>query len=263
MLPVITMDIYVCIKQVPDTTTRIKLQENGGWIDTMDVQWIISPCDEIAIEEALQLRDKHSGSTVTALSAGPARVADSLRMALAMGVDSGVHLDLFEQADSFLTARVLAAGVKHLGRPDIIFTGKEAIDDGAAQVSQLLAEFLDLPCVTVVQEIIYEEGQAVCNRSMGGGSREIIETRLPAVLAGQIGLNQPRYATALNIIKAKKKAIKTLTPDELGVTDLECKTRLKNFELPPPKAPCRLIAGEPREQASEIIRILREELKVI
>ena len=183
------MNIFVCIKQVPDTTTRIKLRDDGKGIDEADIQWIISPHDELAIEEALRLREQQPGSIITVLSAGPERVTDSLRMALAMGADSAVRLDLPGDADSGMNARALAAAIGKLGPADIVFTGKEAIDDGAAAVGPLLAVFLDLPSVTVVNGIDYGDGALTCRRDVGGGNIEVIETPLPAVVAAQVGLN--------------------------------------------------------------------------
>lgn len=257
------MNIFVCIRQVPDTTTRIKLREDGDGIDETDIQWIISPHDELAIEEALRLRENRPDATVTVLSAGPERVVDSLRMALAMGADAAVRLEMPGDADAFMNASALAAAIDRIGQPGIVFTGKEAIDDGAAAVGSLLAGILGLPCVTVVNGIEYGEGVITCRRDVGGGNIEVIEAPLPAVVAAQVGLNEPRYATALNIIKAKKKPIETLTPDELGVTEAHRKTRIKNFELPPPKQPCRFIEGAPDEQADELVRILAEEIQAI
>ena len=257
------MNIFACIKQVPDTTTRIKLRDDRNGIDESDIQWIISPHDELAIEEALRLREQQPDSTVTVLSAGPERVSDSLRMALAMGADSAVQVDLPGDGDSTMNASALAAAIRRLGPADIVFIGKEAIDDGAAAVGQAVAVFLDMPCVTVVNGIDYGDGVITCRRDVGGGSIEVIETPLPAVVAAQVGLNEPRYATALNIIRAKKKSVDTLTADELGVTEANRKTRLKNFELPPPKQPCRIIEGATADQARELIRVLAEDIQVI
>ena len=144
-----------------------------------------------------------------------------------------------------------------------MFVGKEAIDDGAGAVGTMLAVKLGLPCVNVVNGIEYGDGSVTCRRDVGGGNIEIIETPLPAVISAQVGLNEPRYATALNIIKAKKKPIDTMTAEELGVTDADRKTRLRNFELPPPKQPCRIIEGSPAEQANELIRVLAEDVQAI
>ncbi len=257
------MNIFVCIRQVPDTTTRIKLREDGNGIDETDIQWIISPHDELAIEEALQLRDRQPGSTVTVLSAGPERVVESLRMALAMGADSAVRLDLPGDTDSVVNSQALAAAIDKQGTADVVFVGKEAIDDGAGAVGTMLAVKLGFPCINVVNGIDYGAGSVTCRRDVGGGNIEIIETTLPAVISAQVGLNEPRYATALNIIKAKKKPIDTLSTDELGISEADCKTLLKNFELPPPKQPCHLIEGSPAEQATELVRVLAEDIQAI
>ena len=141
------MNIFVCIRQVPDTTTRIKLCEDSNGIDETDIQWIISPHDELAIEEALQLRDRQPGSTVTVLSAGPERVTESLRMALAMGAESAVRLDLPGDADSAMNTQALAAAIGQLGAADVVFVGKEAIDDGAGAVGTMLAVRLGFPSI--------------------------------------------------------------------------------------------------------------------
>ncbi|MED5454183.1 MAG: electron transfer flavoprotein subunit beta/FixA family protein [Verrucomicrobiota bacterium] len=257
------MNIFVCIKQVPDTTTQIKLREDGNGIDEQDIQWIISPHDELAVEEAIRLREKKENSTVTVLSAGPERATDALRMALAMGADSAVRLDLPDNADSVMNARALTAAINKIGPADIVFTGKEAIDDGASAVGSMMAVFLNIPCLTVVNKIDYSEDSIVCQRDIGGGNIEIIETQLPAIVSAQVGLNEPRYATALNIIKAKKKPIETISADELGITENNRKTKLTCFELPPPKQPCRIIEGSATEQANELIRILAEEIQAI
>lgn len=257
------MNIYVCIKQVPDTTTRIRLRDDGDGIDESDIKWIISPHDELAIEEALQVRERTPESTVTALTAGPARADDALRMALAMGVDRAVRLDLPGDADPAMNAKALAAAIGKVGPADIVFTGKEAIDDGAAQVGHLLAFHLGLPAVTAVNRVEYGDGKILCRRDAGGGNLETIEAPLPAVVAAQVGLNQPRYATAFNIIKARKKPIDTMAMTDLGVSESDRKTRLIHFHLPPPKQPCRFIDGPPADQARELIRVLREEIKAI
>jgi electron transfer flavoprotein beta subunit len=135
------MNIYVCIKQVPDTETKIKLNADNSWIDTTGIKWIMSTYDEFAVEEALRLKEKNPGSTVTVLSSGPARVVESIRTALAMGADSGIHIEIPETADNNLAARALAGALKKEAKVDIVFTGKEALDDAAAQTSQLIAEY--------------------------------------------------------------------------------------------------------------------------
>ena len=255
------MNIYVCIKQVPDTETKIKL--NGDGIDTAGIKWILSPYDEFAVEEALRLREKNAGSTVTVLSAGPARVVEAIRTALAMGADNGVHVELPENCDNNMAAKALAGALKKESKIDIVFTGKEAIDDGGAQTSQLIAEYAGIPYATVVLNVEYGASALKCKREVEGGAFEMIEVQLPALIAAQKGMNEPRYASLPNIMKAKKKEVKSLKAADVGVSDGDQKIRFKNYQLPPPKQAGKKIAGDPAAQAKELARLLHEEAKVI
>lgn len=257
------MNIYVCIKQVPDTETRIKVSGDGNGIDTAGVKWIVSPYDEFAIEEALRLREKNAGSTVTVLSAGPARVVEAIRTALAMGADNGIHVEIPETADANLSAKGLAGALKKEAKVDIIFCGKEAIDDGGAQVSQLLAAHLDLPYVTVVLAAEYSATGIKCKREIEGGAFEMVQAPLPVLIAAQKGMNEPRYASLPNIMKAKKKEVKALKMGDVGVSESDQKIRFKSLQLPPPKQAGKKIAGDPAAQAKELVRLLHEEAKVV
>lgn len=257
------MNIYVCIKQVPDTETKIKLNADSSGIDPAGIKWVMSPFDEIAVEEALRVKEKNAGSTVTVLSAGPARAAETIRTALAMGADSGIHIDLPESSDNNSVAKALAGALKKEAKVDLVFTGKEAIDDGSAQVTQLMGEFLDIPSITVVVGVEYGAGTVKCKREIEGGAFEIVEAALPVIIAGQKGLNDPRYASLPNIMKAKKKEIKALKAADVGVSDSDTKIRFKNFQLPPPKQAGKKIAGDPATQAKELVRLLHEEAKVV
>ncbi|MGK5087947.1 electron transfer flavoprotein subunit beta/FixA family protein [Bdellovibrionota bacterium FG-2] len=257
------MNIYVCLKQTPDTETKIKLTADSSGIDTAGIKWIVSPYDELAIEEALRLKEKNPGSTVTAVSAGPARVVEAIRTALAMGADTGIHIEIPEMADSNLTAKALAGALKKEAKVDILFTGKEAIDDGAAQVSQLVAEYMGFPYVTSLVGAEYSATAVKAKREIEGGAFEMIEIQLPALFAAQKGLNEPRYASLPNIMKAKKKAVKALKLADVGCSDADQKLRFKNFQLPPPKQAGKKIAGDAATQAKELVRMLHEEAKVI
>jgi electron transfer flavoprotein beta subunit len=257
------MNIYVCIKQVPDTETKIKLNADGSGIDPTGIKWILSPYDEFAVEEALRLREKNAGSAVTVLSAGPTRVVEAIRTALAMGCDNAIHVEIPETADNNFSAKALAGALKKEAKVDIVFTGKEAIDDGSAQTSQLLAEYFGIPCVTVVLGMEYGAESVKCKREVEGGAVEMIETALPAVFAAQKGLNEPRYASLPNIMKAKKKEVKGLKAADVSVSDSDLKIRYKNFQLPPPKQAGKKIAGDPAAQAKELVRALHEEAKVV
>jgi electron transfer flavoprotein beta subunit len=257
------MNIYVCIKQVPDTETKIKLNADNSGIDATGIKWIMSPYDELAVEEALRLKEKNAGSTVTVLSAGPARAVDTIRTALAMGADNGIHIEIPESADSNLTAKALSGALKKEAKVDLIFSGKEAIDDGAAQGSQLVAEYAGLPYVTVVLNAEYGAGSVKCKREVEGGSFEMIEVSMPCLIAAQKGMNEPRYASLPNIMKAKKKEVKVLKTGDVGVSDSDQKIRFKNFQLPPPKQAGKKLTGDAAAQAKELVRLLHEEAKVI
>ncbi|MBC7384913.1 MAG: electron transfer flavoprotein subunit beta/FixA family protein [Cryobacterium sp.] len=257
------MNIYVCIKQVPDTETKIKLNADSSGIDTAGIKWILSPFDEFAVEEALRVKEKNAGSTVTVISAGPTRVVDSIRTALAMGCDNGIHVELPESADNAMAAKALAGALKKEAQVDLVFTGKEAIDDGAAQTSALIAEGMGIPCVTVVLGIEYSATAVKCKREVEGGAFEMVEAPLPVLIAAQKGLNEPRYASLPNIMKAKKKEVKSLKAADVAVTDGDQKIRFKNFQLPPPKQSGKKVPGEIPAAAKELVRLLHEEAKVV
>ena len=257
------MNLYVCIKQVPDTETKIKLNGDASGIDTAGIKWIMSSYDEFAVEEALRLKEKNAGSTVTVISAGPDRVVDALRTALAMGADNAIHVELPETADSNMAAKALAGALKKEAGVDLVFFGKEALDDGAAQVPQMVSAFLGLPAVTVVCGIEYAGSTLKCKREIEGGSFEMVEINTPAVISAHKGLNEPRYATLPNIMKAKKKEVKALKLADVGVSASDQKIKLKNFQLPPPKQAGKKIDGDAAAQAKALVSALHNEAKVI
>lgn len=257
------MNIYVCIKQVPDTETKIKLNADNSWIDTAGIKWIMSPFDEFAVEEALRLKEKNAGSTVTVLSAGPTRVVEAIRTALAMGCDNGIHIEIPENADNNYAAKALAGALKKEAKVDIVFTGKEAIDDGAAQTSQLIAEYFGMPAITVVLNVEYGAASVKCKREVEGGAFEMIEASLPVLIAAQKGMNEPRYASLPNIMKAKKKEVKSLKGADVDASDADQKIRYKNFQLPPPKQAGKKVSGDVPVAAKELVRLLHEEAKVV
>jgi electron transfer flavoprotein beta subunit len=257
------MNLYVCIKQVPDTETKIKVNGDASGIDTTGVKWIMSSYDEFAVEEALRLKEKNAGSTVTVVSAGPDRVVDALRTALAMGADNAIHVELPENADSNMAAKAITGALKKESGIDLIFFGKEALDDGAAQVPQLVGTYMGIPAVTVVCGIEYSGNTLKCKREIEGGSFEMVEVSTPAVIAAHKGLNEPRYATLPNIMKAKKKEVKALKLADVGVSASDQKIKLKNFQLPPPKQAGKKIDGDAAVQAKALVTALHNEAKVI
>jgi electron transfer flavoprotein beta subunit len=260
------MNIVVCVKQVPDTETKIRVKSDASGIETNDIKWVLNPYDEFAVEEALKLRDKLAdGSTVTAVTLGPnARVTEVLRTVLAMGADNAVVVDGPDNLDSNTVAKALAEVVKKEGF-GIVFTGKQAIDDDCAQVSQLLAEYLSVPHSTVIIkfELAGDKSSATLEREVEGGAKEVIQVQLPAVVGANKGLNTPRYASLPGIMKAKKKEIKEHAYSSLGLGAAEQKISYKGFQLPPPRPSGKILSGAAGEQAAQLAKLLREEAKVI
>ncbi len=261
------MNIIVCIKQVPDTESKIRVKADGSGIETTDIKWIMNPYDEFAVEEALKLRDKMAdGSQVTAITVGPkTRATEVLRTALAMGADNAVVINTADNLDSNSTAAALAGAIKKESGYGVVFTGKQAIDDDCAQVSQIIAEYLGVPHSTVIIKFdLAADKQAVTlEREVEGGSKEVIELKLPSVVGANKGLNSPRYASLPGIMKAKKKEIKEYEFSSLGVAATEAKISYKGFQLPPARPASKLIDGDVATQSATLVKLLREEAKVI
>lgn len=256
------MKIFVCIKQVPDTETKIKIADDGKSIETAGIKWILCPYDEFAVEEAIRFKEKNAGTTVTVVSAGPDRATEALRTALAMGCDEALHVATPENADAYLSAKALARAIEKNGPAHIVFTGKQAIDDDAAQVHQAMAEFLQIPAVTVVLRAQY--GATIqAEREIEGGAIEKYDLPTPCVIAAQKGMNEPRYASLPNIMKAKKKEIKKLSLADLDLSDSQVKVAYKQMSLPAERGTCKMISGDPATAAKELARLLHEEAKVI
>jgi len=266
------LKFVVLIKNVPDTESKIKPTPDRKTIDTQGIKWVISTFDEYAIEAALQLKEKFKdGSTVTVVSLGPDRVVESLRTALAMGADEAVHVwdPAFEGTDALNTAKILAKVVASLGY-DLILGGKQGIDYDAAQTCAAVAEHLGIPQVQVVTklEMSDDKTKITARRRVEGGD-EVVDIKLPAVLTCEKGLNEPRYASLPGIMKAKKKEIKKVGLSDLGglgpqdVGAAGSATKVVGYEPLAERLGCRLIEGEPADQAVKLVRALHEEAKVI
>lgn len=259
------MQIYVCVKQVPDTETKIKLKPDASGIDETGVKWIMNPYDEFAVEEALQVKAKVADAKVTVVTVGPKkRSVDALRTALAMGADDAIVIDTDGVLDPYLSAKALSEAIKKQeGGCDLIFTGKLAIDDNFGSVSQYLAEFMNLAHVTVVTSFEYAEGKLTAEREVEGGTREVYEIDGAAVIAANKGLNTPRYASLPGIMKAKKKPLAELALGDLGLAEDQVRTKFVNFELPPEKPPVQMIDGDVDAQVKTLVTKLKEEAKVL
>jgi electron transfer flavoprotein beta subunit len=258
------MRIYVCVKQVPDTETRIKLTSDQQGLETQGIKWVINPYDEFAIEEAVKYKEAHPEAQVTAITLGPkSRVNNALLTAMAMGADDSILIDCDSQLDSLTTAKALAKAIQAEGEFGLIFAGKLAIDGNLNAVPLMLAEILNIPHSSVVSKIEYGDSKLTATREVEGGTRESFELTLPALITANKGLNKPRFASLPGIMKAKKKPIKNSNLEDLGIDINSIKIKFTNYEPPADKPPCKMIDGEPQAQVDELVRLLQEEAKVL
>ncbi len=263
------MNVIVCMKQVPDTETLIKIKSDGSGIVTEDIKYVMNPYCEFAVEESLRIREKFGGQSIL-ITMGSQRAVEALRTGLAMGADRAIHLNdpAFEGADGWSTAKALAEVIKKESY-DLILCGKQAVDDDMAQVGQSLAELLNLPHVTLVTklELMPEQKKARATREVEGG-REVVEVGLPAVFTCQKGLNEPRYASLPGIMKAKKKEVKPVNLASLGlpadqVGAAGAKIKIRKYFSPPSRSAGKKVSGELAEATKQLVKLLREEAKVI
>jgi len=264
------VNIIVCLKQVPDTETQIRIAPDGQSIVKDDIKWVMNPYDEFGVEEALRIKEKFGGE-VTIVSLGPKRVTESIRTALAMGADKGVLINdpSAEDSDALATARALAAVIKDM-EYDLIFTGQRGVDDDMGLVGASVAEILGIPQLSVITKVeVSEDGTSVKVERPVEGQTLTIESPLPALITAQKGLNEPRYASLPGIMKAKKKPLEEKTLADLGLDASQFgkeARKLKVLELTPPpqRQAGKIIDGEtPEEKAAELARVLHEEAKVI
>ncbi len=250
------MKIACCIKRVPDSETRVKIGADGKRIDDAGVKFVLNPYDEFAVEEGLRRKETAGAGEVAVLCLGPAAAQETIRTALAMGADRGVLLQTDTiPADGFETAKALAAELKD-GGWDLILCGKVAIDDSSQQVGPMLAELLGLPCVTAVAHLEIAGTKGVAEREIEGGI-EVVEFPLPAVITADKGLNEPRYPALKGIMAAKKKPLE-VKPIQLGAGAIE----VLALTLPPARKEGRIV-GEGPDAIPELVRLLREEAKVL
>ena len=249
------MKILVTVKRVPDPETVIKIAPDGAGIVTDNVKWVVNPFDEIAIEEALRIKEKAGGADVVLISIGQKTAQEQLRTGLAMGADRAI-LVLAEQAlEPLAVARVLAKLVEG-EKPDLVLMGKQAIDDDSNCAGQMLAELLGWPQATFASKVELDGKSAKVTREVDGGL-ETLGVALPAIVTADLRLNEPRYASLPGIMKARKKELKEIPLADLGV-DAAPKTKVVKLETPPKRS-----AGRKVGSVQELVQVLHNEAKVI
>lgn len=261
------MDIVVCVKHVPDTTeAEIAIRDDGKGVKWEGLVFDINEADNYAVEEALLLKEEFDGS-ITVLTVGPPEADETLRMCLAKGADQAVRLtdERFEGADGYATARIMAEAIKDMDY-DLVLTGVQADDDGAAQVGVTLAEMLGIPhaALVVSTEAEDDEDRMTVRRELEGGLHEVLEIDLPALLTIQTGINEPRYASIFGIRKAMKKQIEVLDLDDLdlaeeAVGEAGSKTSLVKLFIPVVTTQATILEGSPEEVSSQLAAVFKNE----
>ena len=249
------MNIVVCVKRTPDTETKIRVGADGTSIDSSGVKFIISPYDEFAIEAALQLKEAREEGEVVLLSMGGDDTRETLRQGLAMGADRAVLLKGESRSDGLAVAKALAAELRSMDAPLVLF-GMKGADMDQQQVGPMTATLLGLPCITGVSEFETGDNTVTCRREVEGGT-EILEMKLPGVITMTKGKFEPRYASLKGIMAAKRKPM-----DEKEAQGGEERLVVRKLAYPPERPPGRIV-GEGAGAAGELVRLLREEAKAL
>ena len=256
------MKIVVCIKQVPSRDSVLRVNAAGAWIQDADLTYEINEPDAYALEEALQLKEKHGGEVV-ALCAGPARAAQTIREALAKGADRALHIEEEDLGayDPLALARLMAAALS-AEKPDLVLTGLQSDDFGYGQTGVILAQLLGLPHATIIMQVEKQDGAIRVKRELEDGWFQHVEMPLPALLTIQSGINKLRYATLMGIKKAKTKEVKRLTAAELGVAP-SAAIRFERVYLPEKSKHTQMLEGSPKEAAAKLVEKLKFEARVL
>ena len=249
------MKIIVCVSLVPDSTTKVKISGSGTEIDDSGVSYILNPYDEFAVEEALRLKEKNGGEVII-VSFGNDKAKEAIKKSFQMGADRGVLIKTdSKNFDSFNTAKNLSDYLK-TQNADIILFGKQSIDFDGLLIPSMVSEFLSIPCISVVVKLDIENGKVTAEREIEGG-KEIIESKLPVIIGAQKGINDPRYPNLKSIMAAKSKPI-----EEIPASSNENKIEILEMKLPPAKSSGKIFSNG-KEDVAELVRLLREEAKVI
>lgn len=247
--------ILVPVKRVVDANVKVSLKLDGSGVDLSNAKMSINPFDEIAIEEAVRLKESGVATEVIAVSAGVAFAQETLRSALAIGADRAILIESNDELQPLAVAKLLKA-IFDKEQPELVILGKQAIDDDSNQTGQMLAALANLPQATFASKVIVADGKATVSREVDGGA-ETLSLTLPAVITTDLRLNEPRYATLPNIMKAKKKPIETISPSDLGV---DVTPRLKTLKVAEPK---KRSAGVIVPDAKTLVEKLKNEAKVL
>jgi electron transfer flavoprotein beta subunit len=249
------MKILVAVKRVVDYNVKIRVKSDGTGVDLANVKMSMNPFDEIAVEEAVRMKEAGIATEVVVVSAGPTQCQETLRTALAIGADRGILVETDVELQPLAVAKILQA-LSEKEQAQIIILGKQAIDDDSNQTGQMLASLMDIPQATFASKVVVADGKASVTREVDGGL-ETISISLPAVITTDLRLNEPRYVTLPNIMKAKKKTLELIKPEELGV---DIAPRLKTLKV---EEPAKRLAGVMVADVAALVEKLKNEAKVI
>ena len=250
------MNIIVPIKQVPDTGLALRIKDNQ--LEESSLKWTLSPYDEFALEESLKLKTQLGGKLFV-ISLGPERAKEALLTGLALGADEAIHLITKQKipSDPLSTAETLAKSIQKLPDISLVFCGKLSSDLNNFAVPQMLAQILNFPFITNVNQLEYKEEGFLLKRESGAGLEELLKAKLPVLISADKGLNQPRYPSLPGIMKAKRK------PFHSETVDLSPKFQIKTLSPPPEKSAPQMIEGSPQEQVDQLVSILKEKEKLL
>jgi electron transfer flavoprotein beta subunit len=249
------MKVLVAVKRVVDYNVKVRVKSDGSGVDIANVKMSMNPFDEIAVEEAVRLKEKGAVTEVIAVSLGVAQCQETLRTAMAIGADRAILVETTEELQPLAVAKLLKALVDK-EQPGLVILGKQAIDDDCNQTGQMLAALADLPQATFASKVEIADGAATVTREVDGGL-ETLKVTLPAVVTTDLRLNEPRYVTLPNIMKAKKKTLEVLKPADLGV---DVTSRLKTLKV---SEPPKRSAGIKVADVATLVSKLKTEAKVI
>ena len=256
------MKIFVCAKHVPDTANNITVVGENAYDDS-DVKFILNPYDEYGLEEAVSIVEDKGGEVVV-VTVGKETAITTIRSALAMGANRAIHVKTDVQfLDSSLTAKALKAVMDEDGSGDIVFTGKGSVDTESFQTQYRLANSLGIPIVNDVSSLSLEADKVTVTAEIGGGAKQVVELSLPCVIGATKGLNEPRYPKVMQVMKAKKKEVKEIELFDLGIDVSDTKITMEKLVLAPERSGGKLLEGSVEDQVTELVRILKEDEKVL